>query len=548
MAAVYKSCGEIYRRLRKRREYFEYRAARAAKGDNMTRAEYMEKLAKELKAYDEDFAMDIMEDYRRHFDEAASDGRSEEAVCEELGSVEDFIKDIPEEFKKSAAFNESSTDGTANNIGKTEGTYTYSNGTGSQDTSGSGAGSADAYSDDTAGRETESPDADDDMNDSDNDFTDDFGRIAKEFGRFVNAAGKVAGKAARKAVKGADEAFNKLGEVITVKLNGKEDSNVDVHINFGDEEDDEDDDKVVDDYSDYLNPHDDDDDDEADRTEDTAYTERVKPIVYTGIDTLKMELVYPAIEIRQGASEELTVTMSRPLTQKERLYMNTVVSVDGGTLTIKQENKANMPFKVSINAPLTYYVTLPDSFDRVKASTVSGSISTADTLRVRKCCLSTVSGSIKTAAPVFADKIDLSSVSGSIKVDERLSAGTVRLHSVSGSIKGIIFGEDFEADTVSGSVKLGIASACKGKINTVSGSVKIKLMNDIGLDIKSSGMSGSMKLITDKHVEWNKGEKNTVHFGFNNSSRSAFFGDGGVKLTTSSVSGSVKVYDFDQDE
>lgn len=522
----------------------------------MTRVEYMEKLAKELKAYDEDFAMDIMEDYRRHFDEAASDGRSEESVCEELGSVEDFIKDIPEEFKKSAADNESSTESsadnsaasTANNIGKTEGTYTYSNDTGNNDMGSSEARSSDTYgdeySDNTGNTESKATDSTGYEQPQDNDFTDDFGRIAKEFGRFVNAAGKVAGKAAKKAVKGADEALNKLGEVINDKLNGKDGSNVDVHINFGDDEDDEDDDKVAYDYSDYVNQQ----DDESDRTDYTGYTEGVKPIVYTGIDTLKMELVYPSIEIRQGVSQELTVVMSRPLTQKERLYMNTVVSVEDGTLIIKQENKASMPFKVSINAPLTYYVTLPDSFNKVKATTVSGSISTADTLRVRKCNFSTVSGSIKVAAPVFADKIDLGSVSGSIKVDERLSAGTVKLHSVSGSIKGIIFGEDFEADTVSGSIKLGIASTCKGKLNTVSGSMNIRLMDDIGLDIKSSAMSGSMKLITDKHVEWNKGEKNTVHFGFNNSSRSAFFGDGGVKLTTSSVSGSIKVYDFGQDE
>lgn len=66
----------------------------------MTRAEYMEKLAQALKAYDEDFALDIIGDYRRHFDEAAADGRSEESVCEELGSVEDFIRDIPEELKR----------------------------------------------------------------------------------------------------------------------------------------------------------------------------------------------------------------------------------------------------------------------------------------------------------------------------------------------------------------------------------------------------------------------------------------------------------------
>ena len=35
----------------------------------MTRAEYMEELAQALKAYDEDFALDIIGDYRRHFDD-----------------------------------------------------------------------------------------------------------------------------------------------------------------------------------------------------------------------------------------------------------------------------------------------------------------------------------------------------------------------------------------------------------------------------------------------------------------------------------------------
>ena len=503
----------------------------------MTRVEYMEKLAKELKAYDEDFAMDIMEDYRRHFDEAASDGRSEESVCEELGSVEDFIKDIPEEFKKSAAGNESNTncnaDSSANNIGKTEGTYTYSN--------------------DTASMETESQDADDDDMDNteneqtkDNDFTDDFGRIASEFGRFVNAASKVAGKAAKKAVKGADEALSKLGEVINDKLNGRDGSNVDFHFSFGDDEEDdyENANDASYDYNDCANPQ----YDGMNSTENT-FTEGVRPISYTGIENLKMELVYASVEIRQGASQETQLAMSRPLTPKEKLYTNITVSVEDGTLVVKQENKANTPFKVNINDPLIFYVTLPESFDKVKVSTVSGGITITDgSIRVRKYNLTTVSGCIRVMAPVFADKIELSSVSGSIKVDERLSAGTVKLHSVSGSIKGIIFGEDFEADTVSGSIKLGIASACKGKLNTVSGSMNIRLMDDIGLDIKSSAMSGSMKLITDKHVEWNKGEKNTVHFGFNNSSRSAFFGDGGVKLTTSSVSGSIKVYDFDQDE
>ena len=72
---------------------------------------------------------------------------------------------------------------------------------------------------------------------------------------------------------------------------------------------------------------------------------------------------------------------------------------------------------------------------------------------------------------------------------------------------------------------------------------------EISSNIKSSGMSGSMKLMTDKHVDWNNGESdNTVRFGFSKSDRHATFGDGMVRVTTSSVSGSVKVYDFGKAE
>ena len=102
---------------------------------------------------------------------------------------------------------------------------------------------------------------------------------------------------------------------------------------------------------------------------------------------------------------------------------------------------------------------------------------------------------------------------------------------------------------MSGSVKLSVGSPCDGKVSTVSGSIVINLLSDIGIDIKSSGMSGSMKLMTDKHVDWNNGESdNTVRFGFSKSDRHATFGDRMVRVTTSSVSGSVKVYDFGKAE
>ena len=148
----------------------------------MTRAEYMEGLAKALKDYDEDFALDIIGDYRRHFDEAAADGRSEESVCEELGSVEDFIRDIPEEFKRNSEPDEKGQD--------------------------------DAEFSEKAGEEAYSTGKNDDITDDFEKLASDIGKLVNEAGRMAGKAGAAAGKAAIKAAKSADSAIRKLSEVL----------------------------------------------------------------------------------------------------------------------------------------------------------------------------------------------------------------------------------------------------------------------------------------------------------------------------------------------
>ena len=194
-------------------------------------------------------------------------------------------------------------------------------------------------------------------------------------------------------------------------------------------------------------------------------------------------------------------------------------------------------------------MTVPAEFEKINIATVSGYINVQSDIVTESCKLSTVSGSVKVENGIHADKLKISAVSGSIKVSAPLDAKKQELSTVSGSVKAVIEGDNFSAETVSGSVKLSVGSPCDGKVSTVSGSIVINLLSDIGIDIKSSGMSGSMKLMTDKHVDWNNGESdNTVRFGFSKSDRHATFGDGMVRVTTSSVSGSVKVYDFGKAE
>ena len=499
----------------------------------MTRAEYMEELAQALKDYDEDFALDIIGDYRRHFDEAAVDGRSEESVCEELGSVEDFIRDIPDEFKKDSEENL-----------KGEGGNGFSESRNMDEES-----AEEKYS---SKKET--------------DYSEDFEKLASDFGRLVNEAGRMAGKAgaaagkaAIKAAKSADSAISRLSDVISDKINeAMTDKSADI---FEIDEDE----KADMDSMEKENTKDSESTNGMSnssgivpgqllKADDFDEQDNMNPLIvcsYTGVTGLKMSVTESHVELTQGNTDAVTITMSRPLTKKERMYMSPVVTVEEGVLKFKQENKNKaFPFIYNIgNKPLIYYVNIPAQFEKVNISTVSGSINVQSEIVTESCKLSTVSGTIKTEYDIHADKIKFSTVSGSIKLSEHSYAKTQQFNTVSGSIKAVVAGESFEAETVSGSMKLSITAPSDGKISTVSGSIVINLLSDIGIDIKSSGMSGSMKLMTDKHVDWNnEDDKNTVHFGFSKSDRHAVFGDGGARIKTNSVSGSVKVYDFGKTE
>lgn len=537
----------------------------------------MEELANALKAYDEDFALDIIGDYRRHFDEAAADGRSEESVCEELGSVEDFIRDIPEEFKK-------------NSDEKVSGRMDSSSET--------------------------------------SDYKDDFSKLAGDLGKLVNEAGKMAGKAgiaagkaAIKAAKSADSAISRLSEVISDKLsevmsdmsndmteNAADDNTAD-NSNEGAEhtcdraaefdnveaEECADVDFNKDNISNNVNNNNSNvinsdinnsntinsnvNDSNMNAGTAGAYAgntalDIVNPLMvcsYTGLRGLEMSVVEPNVELVQADTDAITIILSRPLTKKEKMYMNPIISVEDGILKVKQENKNKAVSFIynPVNGPLTYFITVPAQFEKLNVSTVSGGIYIQSDIKAESCrlstvsggiyvdgditteeCrLSTVSGSIKVQHDIHADKLKLNAVSGQIRTVAQLYAKEQEFSSVSGSVNAVVAGESFSAETVSGSVNVAVIEACSGKVNTVSGGIEIKLLSDIGIDIKCSGMSGSLKLMTDKHVVWdNYDEKNTMRFGFAKSDRHAVFGDGQARITSSSVSGSVKVYDFGKKE
>lgn len=63
----------------------------------MTKQEYMQTLQENLERFGQELQEDILEDYRQHFAEGEKQGKSEEEIIEELGNIEEMIRELAEE-------------------------------------------------------------------------------------------------------------------------------------------------------------------------------------------------------------------------------------------------------------------------------------------------------------------------------------------------------------------------------------------------------------------------------------------------------------------
>lgn len=63
----------------------------------MTKLEYMTKLQEKLEKFGKELQEEILEDYRQHFAEGENEGKSEEEIIDELGNIEEMIRELSEE-------------------------------------------------------------------------------------------------------------------------------------------------------------------------------------------------------------------------------------------------------------------------------------------------------------------------------------------------------------------------------------------------------------------------------------------------------------------
>ncbi|MCE5187762.1 MAG: DUF4097 domain-containing protein [Eubacteriales bacterium] len=248
------------------------------------------------------------------------------------------------------------------------------------------------------------------------------------------------------------------------------------------------------------------------------------------IRKIKIDWVAGNVEIRLGTGSEITFSESSYRNLTERQKMRYSVSSEG-TLKINFcEDLDNVFdwFSVDSNMPAkTLVMEIPSSLlgqlTNLEIDTVSAEIDLSGVYGT-ETDLETVSGGIN-CTDIAADRLDISSTSGSI-VCENAKAQKLDLGNISGSIRAEGEFVEIDAETVSGSMRLGCATVpSKIDADGVSGSVTVALPESAGFTARLDTVSGSF----------------TCEFPGTMGSDLVVVGDGSANYRFNTVSGSLQI-------
>lgn len=225
---------------------------------------------------------------------------------------------------------------------------------------------------------------------------------------------------------------------------------------------------------------------------------------FSNVEKIVVDSISLPVHIYESDVAQVTVKDSSTVYGLGSKNPNTL-SQENGTLSFKQ--KKRFPFLSIVRGNLVIEVPHGSTLE-YDISNVSGSIihdaTSENTLKT-----TTVSGSIKIHQ-------------GGEKVFAKSTSGSVRIYSPF---------KDVSAKSVSGAVRI-LADQNSKQISgsSVSGSVTVQLENVSGYDMDYSTTSGSVK-DTYSNIDYSK-------------SGNASYGDSSLKISASSVSGSIKLADW----
>lgn len=400
----------------------------------MTKKDYMDSLKAKLAGVEAELKEEIVNDYEEHFEMGAAEGKSEEQIISELGSIDELIKEIgvldnegSEAAKDSEQTEATSEEAKAENETK-------------ENAGSNGASGSKPF--EFAGKT---------MDEYVNMFAKGLGAFGAAFLKGAEGFAASAETFAKNVSKSFDEARN-----AKMKEDGSE--------SFDQEAEDAD-------YQATDNAEKDQDDPE--KWESTVNGTAKKVVISAGPADVKV------IESKDG---KINFRYINNGTAAQQLAYKFFHKQNGGTIEaeIKKVGDSTKFFR-SIKSPkITLEVEIPAGFNNVYVKAFSGNIE-ADDINCAKFSADSMSGNIK-ASGVF-EVYKSKTISGDINLDLNTTS-EISLTSISGDIK--LKEEQCKnicASTVSGDVDIAVAN-CDGytaKITTVSGDTK--------MDFKGCGKS-----------------------------------------------------------
>ena len=420
----------------------------------MNKQEYLDNLANALSEFGDDVKNEIVNDYEEHFNAALENGKTEEQVAEELGSIEELVTDLREltgalkQEEKQANATEEKADEKQNEAG-------------------------------------------DNNNEKKNGFNlkgEDFTKAVNEFAKDVAGfIGFAAAKLANGAEKVGNNVYDKSGEFTGEVKRGfgnVSEKVVNKSTEFAKE--------IKNSFSNTRNVAPDDGERTVVETRETFDDDEAKKIIFEG-DCADVTL-------EKAADGKVTINYDNEGTPSQQLTYKFSFEQKGDTIIAsvkKQLGSANY-FRHMKAPQINVTIAVPDDFEKVTVKNASGDI-TANDVCIKEISFATMSGDVY-INNVVSEKLSINSASGDVDINNA-KAGIITAETISGDVSA----ERLEADktnfkTVSGDVEINaVKKAEENKpveinANTVSGDVNIEITNTTGYEAVIGTCSGAVSL------------------------------------------------------
>lgn len=439
----------------------------------MNKNEYLAALKEALKDTDKEIMDEIVADYEEHFQAGMENGKSEEQICEELGSIEDLVKEIKEVYGTGQTKKQENKSQQEEKTKKESFHFKFDK------------FSFDNINGDTIG---------DAINSALNCAGEAISEIdVKAIGRSVKSALDQAafamGNFADSCMKGADQEYSSYN---ARKANGTSENVTKTYGADGQES------TTVDK-----------EDTEESVQEESKQTEEPK-----GENNRPLNLVIDGISadiiVKKAETDQLLLQYVNNGNERQKQLFEFYSYREGDTVYAGIRRVGRSVFMMSAMAKtLSIYVEIPDNMKLVQLKTANSDIEVTNCLadiiamnsasgnlrikdtKTKECQLKTASGSVN-LSNVVSDKLKAQSLSGNVTVDDT-EAKNGFIKSSSGHVKGNHIHVDImNCTALSGAMCLNHVTTGECKIRNTGGNVEINELQMRNMDV--STVSGELKL------------------------------------------------------